>query len=104
VRKPGAFANYRYRDALFPTSRFRIAYDILKDQGSAGADKEYLRILHLAAKESESCVDNILGDLIDSGNPISADEIADLVYTAQQPEEVKDPIIGVLSVSVHEKG
>ena len=102
VRKPGAFANYRYRDALFPTSRFRIAYDILKDQGSAGADKEYLRILHLAAKESESCVDNILGDLIDSGNPISADEIADLVYTAQQPEEVKDPIIVEVNLQIYD--
>jgi len=24
VRKPGAFAGYRYREHLFPTSRFRI--------------------------------------------------------------------------------
>ena len=30
VRKPGAFENYRYRDELFPTSCFRIAYDVLK--------------------------------------------------------------------------
>ncbi len=29
VRKPGAFENYRYRDDLFPTSRFRMAYDAL---------------------------------------------------------------------------
>jgi hypothetical protein len=28
VRKPGAFENYRYRDELFPTSRFRMAFDI----------------------------------------------------------------------------
>src|SRR5208283_376998 len=27
VRKPGAFANYMYREELFPTSRFRMAYD-----------------------------------------------------------------------------
>ena len=26
VRKPGAFENYLYRDELFPTSRFRMAY------------------------------------------------------------------------------
>ena len=32
VRKPGAFDNYRYRDDLFPTSRFRIAYDALKQE------------------------------------------------------------------------
>jgi hypothetical protein len=30
IRKPGAFENYRYWDDLFPTSRFRIAYDALK--------------------------------------------------------------------------
>ncbi len=32
VRKPGAFENYRYRNAMFPTSRFRIAYDYLKER------------------------------------------------------------------------
>lgn len=32
VRKPGAFANYRYREDLFPSSTFRIAYDALKRQ------------------------------------------------------------------------
>ncbi|MHC5538705.1 hypothetical protein ACYOEI_10825, partial [Singulisphaera rosea] len=30
VRKPGAFEEYRYRDAMFPTSRFRMAYDALE--------------------------------------------------------------------------
>ncbi|MBE3142690.1 MAG: IS21 family transposase, partial [Planctomycetes bacterium] len=27
VRKPGAFEHYRYREDLFPTTRFRMAYD-----------------------------------------------------------------------------
>ena len=27
IRKPGAFAQYAYRDDLFPTTRFRLAYD-----------------------------------------------------------------------------
>ena len=31
VRKPGAFANYVYREELFPTSRFRMAYDALRE-------------------------------------------------------------------------
>ena len=31
VRKPGAFENYRYRDELFPTSRFRMAWDVLRE-------------------------------------------------------------------------
>jgi hypothetical protein len=56
VRKPGAFARYRYREELFPTLTFRRAYDALVEALSAGwdADVEYLRILHLAARTLES--------------------------------------------------
>ena len=54
VRKPGAFADYRYRADLFPSSRFRMAYDVLRQQQPERAAKEYLRILHLAASESEA--------------------------------------------------
>jgi len=43
VRKPGAFEAYRYRDAMFPTSRFRMAYDLLARQTAAGAVAEYWR-------------------------------------------------------------
>jgi hypothetical protein len=32
VRKPGAFENYRYRDELFPTSRFRMVFDVLQEK------------------------------------------------------------------------
>jgi hypothetical protein len=31
VRKPGALAHYRFREELFPTSRFRLAYDVLQE-------------------------------------------------------------------------
>ena len=34
VRKPGAFANYLYREELFPGTAFRQAYDRLKAAGS----------------------------------------------------------------------
>ena len=49
VRKPGAFENYRWRDELFPTSRFRVACDQLKEHSGARGHKQYLQILHLAA-------------------------------------------------------
>ena len=43
IRKPGAFENYRYRDDLFPTSRFRIAYDDLKKRHvQSKAARQYL--------------------------------------------------------------
>jgi hypothetical protein len=48
VKKPGAFARYRFREELFPTLTFRKAYDALRAR-TERADVEYLRILHLAA-------------------------------------------------------
>jgi hypothetical protein len=65
VRKPGAFENYRYRDALFPTSRFRMLFDGLQEHLSVReAGKRYLRILELAAKEGEAKVDESLRALL----------------------------------------
>ena len=49
VRKPGAFARYRFREQLFPTMRFRLAYDALREWRGERTDVEYVRILHLAA-------------------------------------------------------
>ena len=71
VRKPGAFAAYCYQDAMFPTSRFRRVYDALLEHTPARAAKDYLRILELAAKESESGVDAVLGRLLEWNVPIT---------------------------------
>jgi Mu transposase, C-terminal domain len=66
VRKPGAFANYRYREHLFPTSRFRKAYDLLKEVMPNRCDRRYLQILEVAAKEGEARVDDALRLLLAS--------------------------------------
>ena len=71
VRKPGAFAGYRYQDAMFPTSRFRRAYDTLLERSPGRAAKDYLRILDLAAKQSESGVDAVLSRLLEWNVPIT---------------------------------
>jgi hypothetical protein len=60
VRKPGAFARYRFREELFPTLTFRLAYDALRQWRGERADVEYVRILHLAASTSESEVEAAL--------------------------------------------
>ena len=49
VRKPGAFARYRFREQLFPTMHFRLTYDALRQWRGERADVEHVRILHLAA-------------------------------------------------------
>jgi hypothetical protein len=83
VRKPGAFANYRYREEMFPTSRFRIVYDMLHDAHTESvADKKYLQILELAARESLEAVVDALRLQIASGNAIDVDRIVALVQDA----------------------
>ena len=49
VRKPGAFARYRFREQMYPTHTFRLAYDAMRGWKGERADVDYVRILHLAA-------------------------------------------------------
>lgn len=91
IRKPGAFENYRYRDAMFPTSRFRIAYDNLKKRYSPkSAAARYLEILHMAAKESEVAVDNALRILIDKNNEIGKEQVRWLVKSDELVFKAED--------------
>ena len=69
VRKPGAFARYRYREDLFPSLTFRRAYDALRAHRGERADVEYVRILHLAASTMEADVERALATLLASGAP-----------------------------------
>ena len=71
VRKPGAFENYRYKQDLFPTSRFRMAYDGLQETAGERALKEYLKILKLAADEGETAVDEALRALLERKTEVS---------------------------------
>ncbi|MFQ5741562.1 MAG: IS21 family transposase [Acidobacteriota bacterium] len=70
VRKPGAFARYRYREDLFPSLLFRVAYDELREHCPATADRQYLKILEKAALEGEQRVEGILKALVDEAQPI----------------------------------
>jgi hypothetical protein len=87
VRKPGAFARYRYREALFPTLAFRRAYDALCERLGSRADVEYVRILHLAASTSESAVERALEELL------GREQLRDYaqVRAAAAPEPIEVP-------------
>jgi hypothetical protein len=67
VRKPGAFARYRFREELFPSLVFRRAYDALVDARGERADIEYVRILHLAASTMQADVEAVLEALLTRG-------------------------------------
>jgi hypothetical protein len=110
VRKPGAFENYRYRDELFPTIQFRMAYDRLKKQHTAQkASKEYLRILEIAAKEGENLVDEILHNLLQLPINIAAADVEMFVesnkrLTSSKTEVmVTQPDLGAYDELIHLK-
>jgi hypothetical protein len=79
VRKPGAFAAYRYRDDLFPTTIFRVAYDRLVASGVERADRDYVRLLHLAATTSEAEVETALQIVLEANKAPTFLAVRDLV-------------------------
>ena len=78
LRKPGAFARYRFREQLFPTMPFRLAHDALLKWRGERADVEYVRILHLAATTMESTVDSALALLLETGDPFDYGTVKEL--------------------------
>lgn len=91
VRKPGAFGNYRYRDDLFPSSSFRIAYDCLKaNHSSPVATRQYLQILYLAARESEARVEGILQELLNTAEPVQFETVKNKLSSDRSFCAVKD--------------
>src|SRR5438270_6078011 len=86
VRKPGAFEHYRYREDLFPTSWFRLAYDALREEhGPKRGAKEYLGILALAAKRGESLVEETIRVLLGRRDPLNAEIVANLTEQGAPP-------------------
>ena len=78
VRKPGAFARYRFREQLFPSMHFRLAYDALREWRGERADVEYVRILHLATTTMEANVDSALSLLLEAERPFDYAEVREL--------------------------
>ena len=89
VRKPGAFARYRFREQLFPTLHFRLAYDALRKWRGERADVEYVRILHLAATTMEATVDSALALLLEAGEPFDYAAVRDLA----EPRPPEAPVL-----------
>jgi len=91
VRKPGAFARYRYREELFPSLTFRQAYDALGITHGERADVEYVRLLHLAATTSERQVEATLLTLLREGQPFDYAGVQAVV----RPAIPRVPVIGI---------
>jgi hypothetical protein len=88
VRKPGAFARYRFREEFFPRLVFRQTYDRLVEAFPAQpvkADLEYLRILDLATSRSEAEVAEALEVLLLAAELPASDALRALV-APQRPD------------------
>ena len=103
VRKPGAFENYCYKADLFPTSLFRIAYDILRETYSIRqASKEYLKILELAAKEDESLVNEALRLLINLEDEINFEKVKAFIDSTQKAPGPTDVYIEPVDINYYD--
>jgi hypothetical protein len=91
VRKPGAFARYRYREELFPALVFRRAYDALVDARGERADVEYVRILHLAASTMQADVEHALEILLGAGERPDFASVKALAA----PEKLEVPLVRI---------
>jgi hypothetical protein len=86
VRKPGAFAAYRSRDDVFPTTPFRLASDRLVSRSLERADRDSVRSFHLAASLSEREVETALTLLFDASTLPCFDAVRDLVHPPHSTE------------------
>ena len=99
VRKPKAFNNYRYRDDLFPSMHFRMAYDYLHDNNPSQASKEYTRLLYLAARESEEGVNNALRLLFKIEEEITVDAVVCILEKSDKKETTREVSIDKIKLS-----
>jgi hypothetical protein len=104
LRKPAAFENYRFRADLFPSSRFRRAYDELKGRlAVTRAAATYLAVLKLAADESEELVDRALGLLLERHLPISLEAVAQALSEVRgAPSPATGVIIAPVDVAIYD--
>ena len=99
VQKPGAFARYRYREDLFPTLVFRLAFDALcEGLSSWKADMEYLRILQISAQTMESEVERALEEILEAKELPVSERVKSLVA----PDRPEVPEMSELEVDLGE--
>ncbi len=103
VRKPGAFASYRYREHLFPSGCFRMTYDLLQQLMPNRCERRYLQILELAAKQGEARVEDALRLLLASASGkqtiANAEAFERFLKRCEQVLEIVDVPIAEISLA-----
>lgn len=92
VRKPGGFANYRYRELMFPTICFRKGFDTAVAQhGEHAGVKCYLKLLHMAKHYGQDNVELELRRVLESGETIDPKAIQSKVEPTSPASLVEEP-------------
>jgi hypothetical protein len=102
IRKPGAFENYKHRDDLFPSTTFRIAYDLLKNKYPDSGNKKYIAILNLAAKETEDGVERVLKLLLEQNIEPVLDNVAKMMSAADNKSIRIEPVVSEVNLSAYD--
>ena len=85
LRKPGAFVHYRYREALYPSTVFRRAYDrLVADHGERPGVIEYLQVLKLAAEQSVEKVEAALAEPLRAAGKWRAKQLREVLVPAER--------------------
>lgn len=102
IRKPGAFENYRHRDDLFPSTTFRIAYDLLKDRYPDSGNKKYIAILNLAAKETEDEVEEALKSILERNIEPTYENVVKNISSTDKKALRIDPEVAEVKLAVYD--
>lgn len=83
LRKPGAFIHYRHRQALYPSTVFRAAYDrLVLDHSERSGVVEYLQILKLATEEGLDRVETSLKEQLKASGKWRASHVRERLVPA----------------------
>jgi len=103
VKKPGAFRRYRYRQDLFPSLLFRVAYDELREDCPKTADRQYLKILQRAATSGEQLVERALHQLLEQGRRIRAEQVEEVLQESGWENQGWQVEIDRVELSVYDR-
>jgi hypothetical protein len=75
-QKPGAFEDYKYKDSMYPTTVFRMAYDKLKSSTNMlQCNKDYIDLLYLAKTHNLRSISSAIFAVLKEGALPTSEEI-----------------------------
>jgi hypothetical protein len=77
-----------------------MVYDVLSARQPARAAQEYLRILHLAARESAAAVAAVVAELLEAGGRVDAAAVAEKLRQQGQARQATAVTVAAVDLSL----